>query len=258
MKRALLPCCLITCATHAQIGVDRPVVLTATDPAERTVQGSAPALEADGLITLDGARSGRYHWGQASGMGMAIQLALTPPAEAYVNGMELRFVPTAPGMGPVSVNVDGLGARRIYRSDGLPVSAGLLVPGTVATLVYADTAFFTVARAPATCPDGFMPVNGQYCIQRNDTVNVSFFTATRWCNDRGARLCSYGEYIHACTVHQAELEGLFNDWEWIDDTSDHTHMADIAGRWVCHSISNLAMIESNNNYARVRCCLTLK
>jgi len=258
MKRTLLPCCLIACAAHAQVRVDKPVVLTAADPAQRTVEGLAPAQDAQGLITLDGARSGRYHWGQASGTGMAIQLALTPPADAYANGMELRFLPVAPGLGPVTVNVDGLGARRIYRSDGLPVSAGLLVPGTVTTLVYADTAFFLSGRAPSACPDGFLPVNGQYCIQRNDTVNVSYFTATRWCNDRGARLCSYGEYIHACTERQAEMEGMFNDWEWIDDTSDHTHTADMAGRWVCHSISGLGMVENDNNYARVRCCLTLK
>jgi hypothetical protein len=133
-----------------------------------------------------------------------------------------------------------------------------LSTGSLATLVYADTAFFISGRAPQSCPDGFLAVNGQYCIQRNDTLNVSIFTATRWCNDRGARLCSWGEYMHGCSVNQAVMEGMFDDWEWIDDTNDHTHTADQSGRYQCRSMRNTSAIEDNNNYGRVRCCLTLK
>lgn len=260
MKRPLLfTAAVLACvALHAQVRVDRPVELNAADPALRTVEGLAPAENVTGMIDANGAQSGRYHWGQATGTGMVIQLSLTPAANAYANGMEVRFLPIAAGYGSVTVNVNGLGARRIYRSDGLPVSIGQLTPGTLATMVYADTAFFISGRATQACPEGYLPVNGQYCIQRNDTANFSIFNATRWCNDRGARLCTWGEYIHACNVQQSAMEGMFDDWEWVDDTSDHTHSSVQVGRWVCHSQRNFGAVEDGNNNGRVRCCLTVK
>ncbi len=259
MRTVSLIALVITSFTAtAQVHVDKPVVLTATDPAERTVEGLAPAVAADNLIDLDGARSGRYHWAQASGTGMSINLTLDPPMTAYTTGAELRFMPVAQGYGPVQVNVDGLGVRGIYRSDGLPVSMGQLAPGAITSITYADTAFFISDRDRQGCPSGFLPVNGQYCIQRNDTLNLSIFNATKWCNDRGARLCSWGEYIHACLENQSQMEGMFNDWEWVDDTADHSHTGVQAGRYQCRSERSWGALEDSNNYAPVRCCFTLR
>lgn len=260
MKAAIrtLICMLLPGMAVAQVHVDKPVVFTSGADAERQVQGLAPAASTTSLITATGGQSGRYHWAQAAGTAMAITLSLDPPWAAYLDGSELRFMPVANSFGPVTVNVDGLGARHVYRGDGLPISAGQMGPGTIVSLIYADTAFFLTDRSRAGCPDGFLPVNGQYCIQRNDTVNLSVFNATKWCNDRGARLCSWGEYLHACTVQQSQMEGMFNDWEWIDDSADHTHTGVQAGRYTCLSERSYGAIENPNNYARTRCCFTLK
>lgn len=242
----------------AQVHVDKPVVLTSGNAADRHVDGIAPATDGTSLITAGAGQSGQYHWATASGTAMALQLTSTPSCNAYTSGLELRFMPVASSFGSVTVNVDGLGARKVYRTDGLPVSAGQMQPGSIVSILYVDTAFFLGDRARTGCPAGFLPVNGQYCVQRNDTANLSIFNATKWCNDRGARLCSWGEYLHACTVQQAQMQGMFDDWEWIDDSSDHTHTAVQAGRYTCVSERSYGAIEDPNNFARVRCCFTLK
>ena len=79
MKRTGLPLLLLvsTCAV-AQVHVEKPVTLTATDSAQRGIEGLARAVAEGGLITLGDAQSGVYHWGQATGTGMAIELGLDP------------------------------------------------------------------------------------------------------------------------------------------------------------------------------------
>lgn len=242
----------------AQVHVDRPLVLTAADSSARSVSGLAPAVTGNGLITLGDARSGRYRWAQVGGTGMALTLSLDPPCEAYVSGLGVRFLPNAPGSGPVTFNVNGLGAKRVYRGDGTLVTAGELEPGVITQAIYADTAFFLTARAAEGCPTGFLSARPSLCFMQHDTLNLSVYNATKWCMDRGARLCTWDEYIQACTALQAQLSGLFDDWEWIDDTSDHTHTGNQAGRYGCRSQRSWGAVEDPNNYARVRCCLTVR
>ncbi len=259
--RRLLPLLLhILLAAHcaAQVHIDRPIILTAPDTSQRMVTGLARADAADALITLGDARSGFYHWAQASGTGPNINLTVDPVATAYVNGLGVRFLPTAPAAGVVTFNVDGLGPKPVYRSDGLRLTVGQVQPGSIVEAIYADSAFFLQGRAPAACPTGFLPVNTSFCLMRNDTLNMSIYNATNWCYSRGARLCSWDEYISACTAVQGQLEGMFDDWEWIDGTADHTHTAVQAGRYACRSERSWGALEDDNNYARVRCCYSLR
>jgi hypothetical protein len=257
-KPALLCSSLLCVLALAQVHVDKPLVLTSTDSTLRTIEGLAPATSGTGLITLGDAQSGLYHWGQVSGTPMAIALTLDPPCTAYTNGLTVRFLPASSSYGAVTLNVDGLGAKRVYRSDARPVSVGQLQPGTIAEAVYADTAFFLMGREQTGCPAGYLSGGGDLCIMRDDTLSMSIYNATKWCFDRGARLCSWDEYIAGCTANQSEMIGLFNEWEWIDGTSDHTHTANQAGRWQCRTQRQWGAVESDNNYAQVRCCLRIR
>lgn len=259
MRKLALPCSLFLCVfAHAQVHVDKPLVFTSTDSTLRAIDGLAPANNETALIALGAAQSGLYHWGQVSGTPMAIALTLDPPCTAYTNGLTVRFLPTSSSYGAVTLNVDDLGAKRVYRSDARPVSVGQLQPGTIAEAVYADTAFFLMGREQTGCPTGYLSGGGDLCMMRDDTLSMSIYNATKWCFDRGARLCSWDEYIAGCTANQADMIGLFNEWEWIDGTSDHTHTANQAGRWQCRTQRQWGAVESNNNYAQVRCCLRIR
>lgn len=259
MKTALLPCLLFSgTVLVAQVRVDKPIILTSADSVQRSITGLAPATNESHLITLGDAQRGAYRWAQVSGTAMAIQLAMEPPCAAYTNGLNVRFMPVSAAAGAVTLNVDGLGAERIYRSDARPIGAGQIQPGTVVEAVYMDTAFFLVGRERGGCPAGYLPAGGDLCIMREDTGFMSIYSATRWCFERGARLCSWDEFIAACSINQSELGGLFNEWEWIDGTSDHTHTANQGGRYQCRSQRQIGAVESDNNYGEVRCCMRIR
>ncbi len=260
MKRfaSLLPILVLAAPLHAQVTVDRPVRFISADSSQRQVSGLARATVSDALLTAGQAQDGSLHAATAAGTAMTVQLQQDPPCAAYANGLRVRWTQPVQGMGRVRLNVDGLGNRPVYRTDGLPVDAGALAAGSYAEAIYVDTAFFLQQRQRTACPDGFVEVNSSLCIQRNDTLNTSIFSAVTWCNERGARLCTWDEYIHACSSQQAQLIDLFDNWEWMDDTSDHTHTADQVGRWQCRSQRAIGAVDHPNNYGAVRCCFWRK
>ncbi|MBS1581541.1 MAG: hypothetical protein JST66_04995 [Bacteroidetes bacterium] len=245
---------MCTVVVQAQVHLDRSLVLTGTNGAAHSMDGLAPAEQGSALITLGSARNGDHTWAQTGGTPMTITLNMTPPCTAYTPGLSITFMPNADAAGPILLNVDGLGPRRLLRGDRGAVDFGQIGPGRVVQVIYADTCFVLKDRPREGCPAGFLAANDRLCIQQNDTLFVSIYSASKWCLQRGARLCTWDEYIQGCTATQAQLLGLFDDWEWVDDSSDHTHTADQVGRYSCRGLRNTGAVETPNNYGGVRCC----
>lgn len=242
----------------AQVHLDKPLRLLSPQDSLRRIDGLAYPSEPSSLITLGTAQQASTNWYAVTGGTSIVQLSGSPQANGYANGMLIRWMPQTARAGTVKVNVDGQGARGVYRSDGLPVSDGQVSAGQVVEMIYMDTAFFIMGRSITDCPPGYLRVSDEFCIQKNDTLSVSIFSALEHCSARGARLCTWDEYVMACTVQGAQLSGLFDDWEWIDDTSDHTHTADQVGRYECRSQRSMDAAEHPNNYGVVRCCYRIR
>ncbi|MBL8000645.1 MAG: hypothetical protein JNL05_01680 [Flavobacteriales bacterium] len=256
MKRAFtLPIAvLLAFLVQGQVSVDRPVVLTAAADSARRITGLVQAQQGDALITAGEAQVAAFCWATTSGTTNTLLMTTEPPVDAYRNGLLIRWSPHRINSGAVRANVNGLGSRRIYRADGLPLEQGALDPGSVAEIVYWDTAFFLTKRTRTNCPGGYVQLTSDVCIQRNDSTVTDAFTATIQCRQGGARLCSWAEYVAACNVLGTQLNGRFDDWEWIDDTSDHTHTGNQVGRFTCRSQRAIGMTTTTSNYGAVRCC----
>ena len=256
MKRMLLLVLplLASASVPGQVRLDRPLVLSGASDSLRRIDGLVKAQQADALITAKEALAGSYCWGVPSGASNFILLSTTPPVDAYTNGLTIRWIPHRVNTGPPRANVNNLGARRILRPDGLPAEQGALDPGKVVEIVFWDSTFFLTSRSRTDCPDGYASLNADICIQRNDSGSTDYFSAALQCRISGARLCTWAEYMSACDLVGGQLNGLFDDWEWIDDTSDHTHTSNQAGRFTCQSQRAVNADTSPNNIAPVRCC----
>ena len=239
-----------------QVHLDQPVQFEASDSTQRQVQGLGEALQENALITLGAARSGALHFATVGGTSDTIQLSLDPPATSYTNGLALRFLPIAANTGAVVVDVDGLGMRGLLRPDLLPPSVGQLAAGTPVEIIYIDSVFLLTSRLAEGCPEGYAQVNARFCIEQNANVGQRWFDAVQYCTDRGARLCSWDEYYHACSLLTGSLNGLFLEWEWIDDTADHSHTAVQMGRYTCASERSIATLDIA--VANSRCCYRLR
>lgn len=78
-------------------------------------------------------------------------VTLSPVLAEYYDGMELAIRVSNTNTGAASVNVNGLGARSIYRSDGSPLGIGDILADSVTVLRYdlATISFWIVSNIPA-------------------------------------------------------------------------------------------------------------
>ncbi len=251
MRREL--CIAVACSAFgplsAQVEVDTLLRLTGTEGSRR-IDGLATPTEARSVITVEASLRAAYQWASATQVGNTIQLTTTVPVAGYSDGLLLRFLSPATFQGPVSVSLPTLPAVALVRTDGEPPSAGQLVAGRVAEILYTGGTFKLMNAPERNCPPGYLRVNDNYCIEAASSAPVDFFTAADQCADRGGRLCSWDEHHAACVLLAGQFSNMFTDWEYIDDTSNHTHTANQVARTTCTSQRTLLPTV----VARVRCC----
>jgi hypothetical protein len=216
------------------VDIDVPLRLTGAAP-ERRIDGLAEPAQGGALITLASAAQGAWQWGTAQASGTALSLVLDPPITGYRDGLLVRFLAPATLQGPMTLDVDGQGALPILRPDGLDPVAGQLITGVVCEVMQANGRFILLSAAEHGCPPASIQVNARFCIDHDSVNNQQYYTAMSHCANRGGRLCTWDEYHAACALLGAQLAGMFNQWEWIDDTSNHTQTVDQAGRATCQS-----------------------
>lgn len=258
MKRAHFLAAVLALAStsKAQVVLDKPLVLTGATASDRRIDGLAPANELDNLVTVGAAQDGSLVTAVSAGTANAVVLTLQPATPQYGNGLRVRWTPLAQNTAPVTLQVDGLAAVPLRDPTGLELGLGALRAGILVEAQFADSVFILLASAPSGCPEGFVQVNGQFCMMQAEGPLVNWFDAAAYCAERGASLCTWDEYLFTCQTAQGQLTDLFDNWEWIDDTSDHTHSADQIGRWSCKSMFNISA--SLTEMGATRCCYRLR
>ncbi|MBL0127345.1 MAG: hypothetical protein IPP83_07750 [Flavobacteriales bacterium] len=247
---------LLLCGTavHGQVNVDVPVRFIGPDDT-RVLDGLADPVSGDAAITVEGSLRSQWAWAGATVQDTTITLAVTPPVSAYTDGLLVRFIAPVNLAGKFTLRLEGLQPLPLVRTDGIPIALGQLGQGRVAEVMLAGGNFVLLGALESGCPQGFLSVNTNYCIE-----TAPPFPANTWhwavdhCADLGGRLCTWGEYAAACTILTGQLNGMFVNWEWIDDTSNHTHGADQAGRTTCNSQRTTLASQPG----RARCCYHLR
>jgi hypothetical protein len=235
---------------HSQVLLDVPIALTGGDD-ERTVRGVAIPNALSGGVSVEAAVLGIAHWGTFTMVGDTLRIDLNPAEIEDRVGVLLRgLLPSLPHR-QLYVRLGDRGARPLIHRDGTMVHGAGLAPGTVVEVLTGTDAHLLTALTRTRCPMASIPLNEATCIDTAAiNTSASFYQAARICAERGGRLCAWDEYIAACNLLGPELNGLFNDWEWINDTSNHTHTVDQAGRTTCISQRSAAP----NAVGTTRCC----
>ena len=237
----------------AQVAVDAALHLTAPLD-ERRIDGLAHPVSGDGATpVMVSVASGGFTWCLAGLELDTLLLAADPPVTEYREGLLLRFICPADLSGSLHVRgAPQLPAVPLLRPDGLVPAAGQLRAGSVCEVVHHDGRFTLLNAPDRGCPPGFLPATERLCMEQAPATGMLFHDAVQRCANLGGRLCAWDEYIVGCNLLGADLLGMFQQWEWIDGSSDHTHGADQAGRDLCTShrmMGNLA-----TQVANTRCC----
>lgn len=134
----------------SQIQIDKPVELTGSGSDARVtgIQSVTDQTDATSVQTI---QSGQFIYAQAQGTANDITLTLSPPVVTYTEGMMVNFKCSSDNTGPVTLNVNGLGAIPIKKYVSSALGAGDLLVGQVASVVF-DGTNFQLVSLPGTAP----------------------------------------------------------------------------------------------------------
>lgn len=101
------------------------------------------------------------------------------------------------------------------------------------------------------CPNGFVSVNEEYCIEIGQRQSLQIFVANDSCGSKNAHLCSWAEWHYACI--RAVSLGLLNmtdDWEWVDNIATQTTFFLVGDNGNCESVWSHGSEDTHSS----RCC----
>ncbi|MBL7950702.1 MAG: hypothetical protein JNM62_03180 [Flavobacteriales bacterium] len=233
----------------AQVELDKALRFVGADD-QRRVDGLAYPATHDAALTVGVSASGALHWASATAYQDTFLLTTTPTISTVNDGLLLRFIPSTANSGPSWISVDGSNALPLLRPDGLPVAPGELRTAHIVEAIHVGDHWTFINTSHTECPTGSVAVNDRFCIETGQTPTLGYYAAIQHCGERGGKLCTWGEYVAACSVAGSGLSGLFDAWEWLDDTANHTHTALQAGRLTCQSERSANTFDVGD----ARCC----
>ena len=224
MNRACLIALFLLAADAAQAQLDLPVrlELTADSAIDRRITGlDAPQAPADG-VPADVERAGTLTWITSGGQDSLVASWPQVPL-ALGNGlMHITVVPGATNSGPATLTLPGTGAVPILKYAVQPLDSADLQAGSPVELVHDGAAWQVVSPLPRPCPTGMRAASRDLCVEVQPTTGANFYAAANGCASRGARLCTFGEWIAACTMSNG-IAGSIVDYEWVDHGANNTN-----------------------------------
>lgn len=233
----------------SQVRVDVPVVLTGPD-SSRIVHGVGDPDGLDAGLSVEAATIGTAHWAIAVMETDTIVLQLDPPETELRSGLLIRSIMPGQPLGRIHVRIQGQGTLPLVHADGTAASSKELPTGRVMELITTDDACILQGTGITTCPPNTVRLNASTCVDISTRPGLTFYQGAVHCSRQGGKLCSWDDHAAACLIRGASLVGLFDDWEWINDTSNHTHTVDQAGRTTCLSQRSAGP----NQTGSTRCC----
>jgi hypothetical protein len=233
----------------AQLGYDRDIRFT--EPASAGVSGMGSPTAPTALVSLEVSLVGAAHWAECTVLGDTLNLATVLPAGDARPGNLLRFIVPQHTHGPIHVRFAEAPTLPLLRPDGLVPALGQLEAGRIAEIVQADQCWVLLSAPERGCPVGFAAVHDRLCIEISDQANMTYFAAADRCTALGGKLCTWDEHHAACVLLQDQLQGLFDQWEWIDDHANHDHRADQVAITDCFQHQSASL---TNGVGDARCC----
>ena len=218
----LLPALLLVSSAFAQWEIPTPLVLEG-DSVERRVTGLADPMAMTDGVSVATVREQVSTQGTASGTDQLL-LSLVPAPAALTPGLSFSFVPTLENTGPVTVDLNGLGAVPVLRNVSEPLDSAELRPGLPVHVVYDGQAFQVVNMLCPSCPIGYFPISKDVCAEILPHAELNFYASATYCTSRNARLCSFGEWVHGCRMANGFLPTVM-DFEWVDHAANDVNKA---------------------------------
>ena len=204
----------------AQIEVDNKIIFEG-DTTKHQIQNLSESKEASNLVTVSENITNKLEFYTAYG-----QDTLTLNSnnfDSLTNGMNLYIKLLSTNSGPTFLDINNLGNKEIVNSNLVSLDSGEIVINQIIHLVYYSNKFVLMAtNKTKECPLGFVSISDNYCIELNEKPSViTYNDAQSYCFNKGARVCTLNEWYYACKTKESSINGMFGNYEWVDDGSNH-------------------------------------
>lgn len=219
-------CCAVFHAI-GQLDLSTKLVLDGPHPSDRQVTGLFIPLAPDDAISLDAARTQVARMTATSGSS-ALLGSLSPAPASYTPGMVVLIIPGSPNAAGATLELNDLGPRPLVRPGGIALAAGDLQPGVPSRFIYDGARFQLISSTQLPCPAGYSAAGRSFCIADSSQDAATFFNAASTCASQGTRLCTLGEWTHAC-FNLAGFMPTVAEPEWTDHAANGTNGAKLVG-----------------------------
>lgn len=144
MKRILLFLLILgrVQGAYAQrVEINKPVVLTGNNPADRQLTGLGTPTDSTNAVSARVVQAGRLNYGAATGTANGFRLMLQPAPPSYTAGMVVYFKASTGVTGACTLNLNNLGSRNIYKNLGMALTEGDISAGEIVCVIYDGTSF---------------------------------------------------------------------------------------------------------------------
>lgn len=131
---------------NAQVQADRQLQMTGTSNNDRRITGVGTAADSADAVNAATLLNNRLAFAPstASGGAYAVQLRVAP--ESYSAGMILSFKAAGANTGAITLNVNGLGAKPVFKNVSEALEAGDIQPNQVVSVIYDGVAFQVISQ----------------------------------------------------------------------------------------------------------------
>ncbi len=213
---SLLPVSL----TRGQWDLPVRLELAGDSVVDRHITGLAAPLEATDGAAAVVLREQQATWVHAHGVNALTGDWPQVPLPLAGDHPLITVVPDSTNTGPVTLSLPGTGAVPVVKYATAPLDSADLTAGLPVDLAFDGTAWQVISPLPRPCPPGMFPASRDVCIERQPTDSANFYAAANGCANRQRRMCTFGEWIAACTMPNGILLNSIVDYEWVDHAAN--------------------------------------
>ena len=253
----------------SQIKLNNKIYLTGDiDEDKQVLNISSNVNDLNDAINAEVLHSNQLNYSVASGNGNNVEINLPINPEQYIEGMSVYFKANATNAGAMTININNLGSKPIYKNVDEELEPSEVISGQIVHIIYDGSAFQLLSDINnSQCPTGFVRVNKDYCIEVDERAPASFWDAIITCGNIDAKLCSWDYWYYACQdpTISSELNNMTNSvWEWVDTggngltgANPDANTANVVGETRCIDNWNRPIVNDSGDITLLpyRCCV---
>lgn len=260
-KRILhISCALLAWSqAQSQVEVDHSIMFISSDSTKRQIYQSGYPHALDGASRTDDARYNRFNYPYVSPTmnNDTVYIQLDPAPSQLDSLFYVEFQVPQTVNAELFLKVNQWPAYRVTRVAGDSLKWYESDSGSVLQVFYTDSTYRLLHARKDGCPNGFVVVNENYCIEIDERPAHYFWNANRNCESIRARLCTWGEWYYACQKTGLGLVNMTTNYEFIDDGSDHISNVALVGSGNCTNMADITTVILTSSYKRnYRCCFS--